>query len=163
MTDQADPDRLAPVPVTVADQDRVLVRHRNIVVAVAGVRAFPQAVMFQLLVKTRFADDKPPNSAFGFAQLLQPGNFEFGADRRGPAGDWQQAEVYFAGGGGGIDAGPESLGHYEFKWWVALSAQDRGLRLWCLWEEQGLAKSITELDVDRILTACRASRPQWSA
>jgi hypothetical protein len=165
MTNQADPDRLAAIPVTVADQDRVLVRHRDIVVAVAGVRAFPQAVMFQLLIKTRFADggsaDFSPNLVFGLSHLLRPGNFEFGAELRGSAGDWQPTEVHFAGGGGGGEAEPGSLGSYEFKWWVPLSAHDRGLRLWCVWEECGIAKSTAELDVDRILTASRASQPQW--
>ncbi len=160
MIDTANPQRLAVMPVSVADQDRVLTRHRNLFAAVAGVRAYPQAVVFQLLVKARSIGGEQLNLAFGLPHLLGPGDFEFGAETRDPAGAWKPATVHFAGGGGGGDE-PGGESHFEFTWWVPLSADDRGLRLWCAWQAAGVPRSVAELDLDRILTASRASQPAW--
>ncbi|HWG23006.1 hypothetical protein [Actinospica sp.] len=163
VNNQANPERLAAMPVTASDQDRVLVRHRDVGVAVVGVRAFPQAVMFQLLVKAWFAGDEQPNLAFGMPHLLRPGNFEFGAEHRDATGQWQPTVAHFAGGGGGGGAEPEGIWSYEFKWWVALAGDDLGLRLWCVWEERGVVpRSIAEFDMDRLLAASRASQPMWT-
>ena len=152
---------MAVVPVTVPGQDRVLVRHDDVVVAVVGVRAYPQAVMFQLLIKTRFAGDEHPELAFRLPRELRAGNFEFGADLCDADGQWRATEVKFAGGGGGGEA--DGMGSYEFKWWVPLSDTDRGLRLWCAWGKRGVPRSIAELDLDLVLAASRASESVWPA
>lgn len=152
----SDPTRLWAIPVSVPDQDRVLLRRQDFFVAAVGVRAYPQAVMLQLLVKARFADGEVLDLA---PYPIRPGKFEFGADLRDAVGVWQQTSAQFAGGGGGNDSG--GGGHYEFKWWVPVSDDSRGLRLWCAWEERDIPRSTAELDLDRILTAARASRPAW--
>lgn len=157
MSALSDPTRLSAIPVSVPDQDRVLVRRRDFLVAAVGVRAYPQAVMLQLLIKTRFADGEILDLA---PYPIRPGKFEFGADLRDAAGVWQQASAQFAGGGGGDDS---AGGHYEFKWWVPVSDHDRGLRLWCAWEERHIPRSTAELDLDRILTAAHASQSAWPA
>ena len=161
--DQTDPSTLAVHPVSVADQDRVLVRRDDIFVAVVAVRVYPQAVMFQQLIKAHFTDDEQPNLAFGMPHLLQPGNFEFGAELRDAAGAWHPTTAHFGGGGGGEYARADTESHYEFKWWLPLSVDDRGLRLWCAWEERGVPKTEAELDIDRIHAAARASQPIWPA
>ena len=160
MSETADPQRLAVMPVSVADQDRVLIRHRKVFVAVAGVRAYPQAVVLQLLVKTRSIGEEQLNFAFSLPHLLGPGDLEFGAEARDAAGDWQPTTVNFAGGGGGSDE-PGGESHHEFTWWVPLCADDRGLRLWCAWEAAGVPRSVAELDLERITAASRASQPAW--
>ncbi len=160
-TDQTAPERSAFMPVSVPDQDRILVRKQNVFVAVVGVRAYPHAIMFQLLVKVRRLneDQQPLNIAPDLAHLLMPGDFDFGADVRDPTGVWHPTKVHFAGGGGGTDPADES--HYEYKWWIQLSAEDRGLRLWCSWEAGGVPRSEAELDINRLRTASHASHPAW--
>jgi hypothetical protein len=162
MGEPADPQRTAVMPVSVADQDRILVRHRDLFVGVTAVRAYPQAVMLQLLVKTRSIDQTRLRLAFGLPHLLSPGDLDFGADLRDAAGHWHPTTVNFAGGGGGTDE-PDGEGHYEFAWWVSLSADDRGLRLWCAWPAVGVARGEAELDLDLIAAASRACRPVWPA
>lgn len=150
------------MPVSVPDQDRVLVRHTDVFVGVTGVRAYPEAVMFQLLVKARFPGGENPNFAFGLPHLLGPGDFEFGAESRDAAGEWRAAPVHFDGGGGGGDPdGGE--GSFEFRWWVPLPGDSRGLKLWCAWEARGVARAEVELDADRITAASRRCQPVWSA
>ena len=164
MSDPLDPTRMAVMPVSVPHQDKILVRHRDFFVAVVGVRAYPQAVMFQLLIKARFADGAQPDLDFGFKRLLEPGGFDFGAETRGTDGNWSPAPLNFAGGGGGGGAGrgePDGVGNYEFTWWVPFSGDDLGLRLWCAWRQRNIPRSDAELDMDQILAASRVSKPVW--
>jgi hypothetical protein len=153
------------MPVSVPHQDRVLVRQRDFFTAVTGVRAYPQAVMFQLLIKARFSDGAQPDLAFQFKRLLGPGGFDFGAEARDAAGDWRRADANFAGGGGGGGAGrgePADVGNYEFQWWVPFTGEDQGLRLWCAWHERGVPRSEVELDMNQLHAAARASQPAFT-
>jgi hypothetical protein len=130
-------------------------------IALVGARAYPEAIMFQLLIKTRFPGGENPNLAFGLPHLLEPGDFELGAEQRDPTGEWRTATANFDGGGGGgePDAGE---GNFEFRWWVPVPTGSQGLRLWCRWEARGVGKSAAELDVDAIVSASQRCLPVWS-
>ena len=74
----------------------------------------------------------------------------------------EPVEPRFAGGGGGAGAGPDVIGSSEFKWWVPISAEDRGQRLRCVWEGRGVPESVAEFDMDAVKAAALASGPAWS-
>ena len=162
MSDPLDPTVMAAMPVTVPHQDRVLVRHADAFVAVTGARAYPQSVMFQMLIKVRSLVGEQPNIAFGFPRLHKPGNLEFGAEALGTDRAWRPAPANFAGGGGGGDPA-SGVGNYEFKWWLPLTTEQQGLRLWCQWPERGITRATAELDLEPILNASRESQPAWPA
>jgi hypothetical protein len=151
---------MAVMPVSVPDQDRILIRHPDVFVGVTGVRAYPEAIMLQLLIKTRFPGSEQPNLAFELPHLLGPGDFEFGAELRDTTGAWRPTTVHFAGGGGGGEPGGE--GNFEFTFWVPLPDGTQGLKLWCSWGAHGVAKTGAQLDVDRITDASLKSRSVWS-
>lgn len=137
-----------------------MVQRGAVFVAVVGVRAYPQAVVLQLLIKTRFPDGR----ILDFAPYTRrPGKFEFGAELRDPIGLWQPATAHFAGGDGGEGLESGTGGNYEFKWWVPFSGTDRGIRLWCVWQELDIPKSTAELDFEHVLIAACGSRPIWTA
>jgi hypothetical protein len=146
------------LPVSVPESDRVILAGEHAHVAAIAFRALPGAVIFQLLIKVKGADGKPPypppNIAFAdMPDLIGPGDLTIVArvtDSEGGTGD---LPVYASGGGGD--------GSFEYVAWFPLPPSSVTLHLTAAWPDQGLPDRSVSLDLDRIRAAADRATQIW--
>ena len=139
------------VPASVDGQDRTLVDRPDFLMQTAGMRAYPDGVVFHLLILNSAQPELRDVLVQGIAHASNEGQLELGNVQAVPRMDVVLGEVDVQRGGGGD-------GRFDIEFWIALHPSAETLRLTYVWQVLNVEPGSAEFDVPAIRSAASRAR-----